>query len=439
MKLSRRTLLSGLATTPLILRRARAASPHIAIIGAGAAGLAAAKVLKAANISFDLIEARDRIGGRAFTDTLLGARFDAGAFYIHWAERNPWGKIAQDLAVPVIDDRLAEGEFRLAEDGHLIPRGQSGRRRLAFSTFSQAAEAHSTEAGDLSLAAMAAELGGEEIAGAARAIALGALGEEPERVSLADYNRLDSGSDLVVPSGYGALVARYGADVEVRLSTQVSLIDWSGQGVAIETNRGRLAADAAIVTVPLGVLLAGRVGFRPELPAALQAAINGLQMGAYTKIALRFDQPDGFGMGVNSTLVTRHGGASILHSMWPHGERLVVSLIGGDAARDLAGAGEEAAIEAMLQQLTEAFGPEVRASFLGGRLISWWIDPFALGSYSIAWPGHADARAALTEPVAERIYFAGEACAGRAAMTVGGATLSGTETANRLLKAPAKD
>lgn len=434
MKLSRRTLLSGLATAPLARSPASAASPRVAIIGAGAAGLAAAKVLKAAGISFDVIEARDRIGGRAFTDTLLGARFDAGAYYIHWAERNPWKKIAQELAVPVIDDRLADGEFRLAEDGHLIPRGQSGRRRLAFSTFSQAADAYPTEIGDISLAAMAAELGGEDIAGAARAIALGALGEEPERVSLADYNQLDSGGDLVVPSGYGALVARYGADVDVHLSTEVSLVDWSGRGVAMETNRGRLAADAAIITVPLGVLLAGRVGFRPALPSAHQAAINGLQMGAYTKIVLRLERADGFGMGANSTLVSRHGGASILHAMWPHGERLVVSLVGGDAARDLAGAGEEAAIEAMLQQLAEAFGPQVRSSFLGGRLVSWWVDPFALGSYSIAMPGHAGARAALKEAVGDRLYFAGEAVAGTGAMTVGGATLSGMDAAMRLAR-----
>ena len=432
LSLSRRAALSGLLAAPFVVRHARAATPYVAIIGAGAAGLAAAKALMAAGIRFDVIEARDRIGGRAFTDDLLGARFDAGAYYIHWAERNPWSIIARDLAVETMDDRAADGGFRIAEDGLLLPRGQAARRRLAFSTFAAAAEHRPDGAPDISLADMAASLGGEDVIAAARAIAAGSLGEEAERVSLIDYNRLDSGRDLVVPSGYGRLVQRYGGDVAVTLSTVAQRIDWSGQGVNVVSDKGQIVADAVIVTVPIGVLQTGRLVFSPALPATHRHAVEGLGMGAYTKIALRFDSEDGFGMGPNSTLVSRRVGFLVLFSMWPHGEKVVVAHLGGDHAREAVALGEAGAAALMLDELAEALGPQVRAAYRGARLAGWWADPFAHGSYSIARPGHADARAVLAEPVGERIFFAGEALAGKAAMTVGGATLSGMKAGDNV-------
>lgn len=433
-QLTRRLAVSGLLAAPFVVRRARAVTAHVVIIGAGAAGLAAAKVLMAAGAGIDVIEARDRIGGRAFTDELQGARYDAGAYYIHWAERNPWAAIAREFAVDTMDDRAANGGFRIAEDGRLLPRGQAARRRLAFSTFSTAAEERPDGAPDISLAEMAVSLGGEDVISAARAIAAGSLGEEAERVSLVDYKQLDSGDDLVVPSGYGQLVQRYGADVKVSLSTVARLIEWSGQGVKVVSDKGAITADAVIVTVPIGVLQAGRIAFAPALPATHSAALDGLRMGAYTKIALRFDDEDGLGMAPDSTLVSRHGEVAVLYAMWPHGEKVVIAHLGGDRARDIARDGEEAAVALMLDDLSEALGPQVRRSFRGGRLASWWIDPFSLGSYSIARPGHAGARAALLEPVGERIYFAGEAMAGRGAMTVGGATLTGRDAAQRALR-----
>lgn len=433
MSISRRFAVSGLLASPFLVRRVKAASAHVVIIGAGAAGLAAAKTLKNAHISFDVIEARHRIGGRAFTDLSLGPRFDAGAFYIHWAERNPWVDIARDLGVATIDDRDANGGFRLAEEGQLLAPGQSARRRFAFAAFQTAAVNRPVEAPDISLAGMAESIGGPEVMAAARAIAVGSLGEEAERVSLADYNRLDSGFDLVVPSGYGALVARHGGDVAVRLSTRAKAIEWGGKGVRVETDQGMIDADAALITVSIGVLQSGRIAFSPALPAATETALNGLGMGAYTKIALHFASRDGFGFAADSTLVSRRADVATLYNMWPHGESVVVAQLGGDRARAIAASGEGAAVQTMLDDLAQTLGAEVRSAFRGGRLANWWHDPFALGSYAIARPGHAGARAALSEPVAERLYFAGEALADKGSMTVGGATLSGREAAERLV------
>ena len=434
MTVSRRALIGGALSSPFLGGSAKAVTQRVVIIGAGAAGLAAAKALRPLGFEPIVIEARDRIGGRAYTDMSLGPRFDAGAYYIHWAERNPWTAIAQELAMTTLDDGSLGNGFRIAEDGRLLERGQAVRRRFAFSTFNQLADNRPLDLPDISLGELAAQFAAPDVIAAARAIASGSLGEEAERVSLTDYQRLDSGHDLVVPAGYGTLVARYGADVPVRLQTPATRVDWSGRGVIVTTPQGNIEADAVIVTVPIGVLHEERIAFHPPLPQEITRAINGLAMGAYTKIALHFERGDGFGLPANATLVSRRGQLAVLYAMWPHDEDVVIGHLGGDRARALAAAGEAAAIDEMLTDLAEALGAQVRSAFRGGRLVSWWQDPWACGSYAIAKPGHAGARLALSEPVGERVFFAGEAVNGKEAMTVGGATLSGMAAAKALAR-----
>src|ERR671939_1475855 len=108
MRISRRALLGGILAVPALAGRAAAGDVDVAIVGAGAAGLAAAKELRRAAKSFVVLEARSRIGGRAYTDATLGIPFDAGAQYIHWAERNPWKGIADELGVPLQEDEWGE-------------------------------------------------------------------------------------------------------------------------------------------------------------------------------------------------------------------------------------------------------------------------------------------------------------------------------------------
>jgi monoamine oxidase len=273
-----------------------------------------------------------------------------------------------------------------------------------------------------------------EVLDAAAGMSLFSLGEDPQRVSVADYQELWSGDDYLVPSGYGALVARTGASLPVRLETPVTAIRWDGPAVALETPRGTLTAGAVVVTVPVGVLQVGGIRFTPDLPAATQDALGGLGMGAYTKIALRVDRRRIEPLESTSLIEIGDRGAVTSYDFWPLGRDLVVALLGGDHARAICEAGERGAVAFATERLAAMIGGRAREAVTGGRLAGWWSDPWSRGSYSIARPGRASAREALRRPIGGRIHLAGEATAGGGAMTVGGATLEGRRAAQAIIR-----
>ena len=433
---TRRTLVAAGATLalPRALRAQASFDTDVVIVGAGPAGLGAARACARDGKRFVMLEARDRIGGRVFTDLSLGAPFDGGAFYIHWAERNPWRAIAADLGVVARDESaFPPGAWRNFENG--VPVERSGRRRQ-FADLSQRFDPEQGAVPDVSFTQRVSDA--PDLLPGVRGMARMALGDEPERISALDYARLWEGDDLIMPEGYGALVQRFGAQIPVKLSTPVTHIRWDGQGVVVESAAGRLTARAVIVTVPVGVLAAGAIRFSPELPALTQEGLGGLAMGALTKIGLRFEG-NRLGLPVNSNLwdeISDAGGINF--ECWGFDRDLIVALFGGDFARDVLAKGERAAVETMLDRLTAMLGPQVRAAFKGASVNGWATDPFSMGCYSHARPGQASARAKLAQPVGERIWFAGEATAAGdgefgAAMTAGGAFLAG-EAAVRAMR-----
>lgn len=432
MPLTRRAAVIGALLAAPAARAGRRDGP-VVIVGAGAAGLAAADVLREAGHAFTLIEARGRIGGRAYTDRSLGADcpFDAGAEYVHWAERNPWGAIARRDGIRIAGQ---EGWARtLFIDGRPATASERDRRRAAFSGLDAALAPSGGR--DRSIAEAASAVG-PATAEAAAGLTRLSLGEEPERVSALDYDRLWSGSDLWV-DGYGALVQRTCAGMPVSLGTMATGIDWSSDGVRVATGSGTLDATAVILTVPIGVLAAGAIRFTPDLPAATRDALGGLGMGAYSKIGLRLDPArlDLKAVG-DAVSVARNGDEdrTIYFEVSPFDRPLAVANIGGDGSRALCDLGEAAAVAEATDRLVAILGGKARGAVTGGRLAGWWTDPFARGSYSIARPGHADVRAALRDAIGDRIFLAGEALAGGGAMTVGGATLDGERAGRAVLR-----
>ncbi|HEX2266379.1 MAG TPA: FAD-dependent oxidoreductase, partial [Solirubrobacterales bacterium] len=341
------------AASLAVVPRARAASEiDVAVVGAGAAGLAAARLLRRAGRSFVVLEARARIGGRAHTDTSLGAPFDAGAQYIHWAERNPWKGIADELGVPLQEDGWSEPPL-VYVDGVKLSETERARRRGGFNRIWSALSLGT--AADQSFADVVRDAPPEVVA-AAGGVTQFSLGEDPERVSIADYQELWSGDDYLVPDGYGALVARYGADVPVRLETPVTAIRWNGGGAEVETPAGTVRASAAIVTAPVGVLKTGGIRFSPNLPGHIEDALDGLGMGAYTKIALRLDRARVGPLQTTDYFEVLDGGRATSFEFWPFGRDLVLAILGGDHGRRLCEAGESAAVDFVAERLASMLG-----------------------------------------------------------------------------------
>ncbi|MGL5361755.1 MAG: flavin monoamine oxidase family protein [Bosea sp. (in: a-proteobacteria)] len=429
--LSRRHILAGSLASAAVMagarRRAYAADVDVVVVGAGASGLSAARELMALGRKVTVLEARDRLGGRVFTDTSLGAAYDAGAMYIHWSDRNPWSQIARDLNIPTTDDSWRGGGFQVFSGGKPMPDAERNSRRGAFGRMDRLLDQAAATGRDMSVAEAISGLGPELAPIAASGLLL-SLGEDAERISVMDYQALWAGDDLQVPSGYGNLVSRYGEGLGVRLSTPVTTIRWDGPGVEVETASGTLRAKACIITVSIGVLQANAIRFTPELPVEARDAIGQIGMGALTKMAFKADRKR-LGMSPQTFLEAGKPSNLMLIDLFPEGQDLIVCNFGGNYAREVSNSGPDAAIAHVRDLLVSMLGGDARAALGEASFPAWWTDPWSRGSYSIVKPGFTEARERLGEPIGNRIWLAGEAASIGGAMTVGGASLAGIAAA----------
>jgi monoamine oxidase len=429
--ISRRAFVAG-AVGAAVARPALAEDTDVVVIGAGAAGIAAARALRAAGKRYILIESRDRAGGRLWTSTALGHPFDAGGAYIHFAERNPWTEIAAEAGIDARGgQRLWSGSIAFRNGVALSPEAAANR----WTGMRKVSEAYEEvdERRDRSIAA-ALEDEDQEVQDLGRIQAQMAAGEDPEWVSVSDWNKLESGQNRLVPGGYGALAAKAAEPLDVRFSVRATDINWSGQLAVVTTDKGVIRARKVIVTVPVGVLKAGRIKFTPNLPSEQARALDGMRMGALSKIAMRF-KDEKFGFTAHQFLAEiGEPSRAMTFEAWPFDSDLIVTTFGGDYARGLAKQGEAAAIDHALERFVKIAGSEARKAFMGGKLAGWSEDPHALGSYAVVLPGRLKARESLAKPVAEKLWFAGEATAGVYAMTAGGAYIAGRDAAKAVIQ-----
>ncbi len=403
----------------------------IVVIGAGAAGLAAGKRLAASGLSFTILEARERIGGRAQTRVASGFPLDLGCGWLHSADRNPWTRIAAELGFTI--DKTAPVWTRQSLD-----LGFSRQDQAAFSTASDAFYARLAAAdhdgGDFP-AARLLEPGcrWNPLLNAESAFMNGA---ELESVSVADWKRYDdSHVNWRVVEGYGAAIAAFGASLPIRLGCAVTLVDHAGPSIALETSQGRVTAEAVIVTVPSPLIAGQAIAFRPALPDKLSAAAV-LPLGFADKLIMTVDAPD---LPAGGHLFgDPDASATGSYHLRPFGRPLIEGFFGGRLACDLERSGAGAFFDFARGELRRLFGGGFAARLAPLSETAWARDPWSRGAYSHALPGHSDARAKLAAPVDERLFFAGEACSKHDFSTAHGAYLTGLEAAEEAVAARAR-
>jgi monoamine oxidase len=400
---------------------------EVVVIGGGAAGIGAARRLHAAGVNYLLIEARARLGGRAFTMIdRSGRALDNGCGWLHSADRNPWNAIAFAQG-KTVDRTRPPWERPGPED--IFPAAEHREFWAALHDLFERAEDAAREQPDQALANLLPENGRwNAMLNAASTYISGA---ELDRVSVYDTDRYaDTGVNWRVLEGYGATVAAHGEGLNVALDCAVNRIDHVGPRLRIDTAQGAIAADRAIVTLPTS-LIADEALFAPALPDKVEAA-RGLPLGLADKLFLSLERAEEFEADLRIFGRTDRAGTGNYHFR-PFGRPLIEAYFGGRCAAALEQEGERGFMAFAREELTGVFGSDFAQRIELIHVHQWHNDPLARGSYSYALPGHADDRAKLARPVDDRLFFAGEACSPGDFSTAHGAFATGNVAAEQIL------
>lgn len=396
-------------------------APDVVIVGAGAAGIAAARALTDAGRTVLVVEAQSRLGGRAHTVSTEGMALDLGCGWLHSATRNPLAALA-DLHGVALDRTLSAWRTRFpnAQFANQLPEAWS-----AYNAFKQKLLTHNFES-DVASEALASD---DRWRPFLDALSSFTNGVELNGLSIQDFLAYDTAATDVnwrLVQGYGTFVANLARDLPVWLDTTVQSVTYR-QDVVLETTRGRITAKAAIVTVSTNVLSSGAIRFAPTIDEHLDAAAR-LPLGLANKIFLSIRRPE-LVPQESHLLGSLNRTDTCSYYFRPIGRPIVECFLGGALARHLESAGETAAVAFVMQELSALFGASFTHEIEPLAITRWGTNCFIQGAYSHAEPGHAHARAQLATPVSERLCFAGEACSIHDFSTAHGAWQSGVEAA----------
>jgi monoamine oxidase len=402
--------------------------PDIVIVGAGAAGIGAARRLSGHCYSTVIIEQLPRTGGRAWTYATNAGPVDLGCGWLHSADRNPWTRIAAELGF-VVDRRVTAWGEQFKELG--FSSKDRAAARNAFALWNEDIRKNppaSDRASDALnpnspwtpyLQALSGYISGDEL----------------EHISVTDYVAYDDAStenNWRVADGYGHLItSALPADAALRLGTPLEGLDLSERKIVLQTSAGTIRTSAVIFTISSNVLAGGAI----KLPRAFdpwRQAASLLPLGNNEK--LYFEVLDG-GPFEDETHVLGdpHDSMTGTYYIRPFGQPVLECFLGGAGAQAASAMGHEAAFDHAINQLTDLFGSDTRKYLKPLAASNWASTPSIGGGYSHALPGHANTRMQLAQSFDGRVFFAGEATHTTDFSTAHGAYQSGQRAADEAM------
>jgi monoamine oxidase len=435
--MTRRGFLSAtaaLAAAPLAGRAAVEATlpreADIVVVGAGAAGIAAARRIAAANRKVIVVEAASQIGGRCITDSsTFEVPFDRGARWLHNPDGNPMMRLARTAGYEIV---TASGQkIRI---GRRNARAGEIEDFLATLVRANRAIDDASRRSDASCASALPKDPGDWAGAVEFVLGASFAGKDLKDLSVVDKARAgDRSSVFACRQGLGTLIARLGGEVPVALSTPASRIVWSNRDVSIETPAGKIAARAAVITVSSNVLAEGNLKFAPDIPKRALDAAAKLSLGSYDRIAV---QLSGNALGLaRDDVVIEQSTSTRTALLYANigGSSLCSVDVAGSFGRDLSAQGDAAMAAFAVEWLTKLFGSDVARTIKKTSVTRWNAAPYVLGAMSAASPGAQSSRKILTDPIG-CLYLAGEATHETLWGTVDGAWESGERAAEAALR-----